>query len=345
MNDETLSTAGYRNRRTERTAREQYRNERRAIFRARRQQIVETMKDADWKNKSNHELAAEFGLQPQQVLSLRNKLRAPLYNYMAVRKRELLKRFENVDWNLQDTQIAKQINSSNSDVRRWRIALGKPPSPNIWKRTVARLVLKYKDLDWENNRDIDLSIQLGLSRERVRQIRIALKRPCCKFAGCHKKMIQFRQIFADHIESKTPVPWEDFQAIFPNSGKEIYDRWSRSAGLEPVRRENRGPKAKYYWQHLDWRLPNIFLSRIWNIPRSHIGAKRYEFHLGEPAWHPASIMPPEMVPVIEAQKALAANPPDKPMGMQKLWRNNRIKLADAAGNQGEGSQVRENLQH
>lgn len=316
------------------------------LFRSERsKQLYYILSRADWANNSDYTLSKRYKIAPGVINKWRHWLRAPKFNVK--KSRHAL--YSQVDWTKQNCVIARELNSNPSTVALWRRKLKKPASPHVWQRTVPLAIQKYSDLDWQNTRDIDLARQVGLTRERMRQLRITLNKPECIFRHCSKPMIQFRKVFADYIKEKKEIPWPQFEALFPNTSRDRFKRWCHAAGIHVQRSENTGSKPKYHWQFLDFRIPNNILSRIWKIHSQSIAQKRYEFDLGEPAWHALSEPPPQAKEWIEQQTLLAANPPEKPMGMtravKRLRGNDGVKLTDAPGHQSERAQVGENLQN
>lgn len=95
---------------------------------------------------------------------------------------------DTVDWTMQDTALDRLHSATKGTFRRLRQALGKPPSPRQWGHpTSPALRAKWQSWDWalQNSRLGEIH---GLSRERVRQIRVLLGKPRSPLHRQHTKV-------------------------------------------------------------------------------------------------------------------------------------------------------------
>ena len=79
------------------------------------------------------------------------------------------------DWSVQDIALAEHLGRAPSAVARWRRLLGKPRAVNYYRHRVGNSTARafYEALDW-TKQDQALARETGLSRERIRQVRLVL---------------------------------------------------------------------------------------------------------------------------------------------------------------------------
>ncbi len=95
------------------------------------------------------------------------------------------------NWEEQDCALALEIGCSRAIVGRWRKKLGATAPLRKWKhsshaKSGHHKLAKYESLDWLKN-DSTLARELGLSRERIRQMRILLAKPRSPDYGRHDR--------------------------------------------------------------------------------------------------------------------------------------------------------------
>ena len=130
----------------------------------------------DW-TQTNQTLALAAGLSVNQVRYQRVKLGLPRATKTA--SHDWLAQ----DWTKQDIEIADDLHCSSTLVGYWRRKLGHPRPPRYHKcrpRLIAqhteRLRQRTAAWDWKRQ-DVELAEDTGLTRERVRQIRMRLGLP------------------------------------------------------------------------------------------------------------------------------------------------------------------------
>jgi N-acyl-D-aspartate/D-glutamate deacylase len=134
-------------------------------------------------------------------------------------------------------------------------------------------------LDWSKS-NAALADEMGLSRERLRQIRqeLGVPRPAHRrhrFAKSAKVM----QWAKDNLEK--------FKGL---SGRELRRKfgiglWRGTALYQFLRPFLRDGRRKHRWELMDFRLPNRDLERIWRLPHSVVGSHRYAKQLSRSRWY------------------------------------------------------------
>lgn len=233
--------------------------------------------------RSNGVIAAELGLSSQKVSVLRRKLGKPKATRWNLA-------FQNADWSKTNEQLAGEIGCASHTVKYWRDSLQKPRSSRQNWNKQKRLVTdeQIKAADWEFKTDVALSREWGISRERVRQIRARGKFPECRLKNWHdRETFQFAEWVERHRDT----------ALKDKSGKEVIDaapdEFKGSMSREGMRKvllrlgfkvtRIRKPR-KYPVDRINFALPNIALSFIWDAPKNVFGSMRYRECRPAPKW-------------------------------------------------------------
>jgi hypothetical protein len=130
----------------------------------------------DW-TQTDKALALATGLTVNQIRYQRTKLAMPKATRTGSRDWAAL------DWNKQDVEIAEQLNCASTLVGYWRRKLQRtrPPRyhkcrPHLLQQRIEQLRERTAAWDW-TRQDVQLAEEIGLTRERVRQIRVRLSIP------------------------------------------------------------------------------------------------------------------------------------------------------------------------
>ncbi len=192
------------------------------------------------------------------------------------------------DLNLQE--IAVELDEVYASVYRWA-DLFKYPFPDL-RRAGRVSVDDWEKVDW-CQRDAEIARALGISRERVRQVRANRgKGPSAHRAQVH----QFSRWIVANKERLNGLPVYEVLKMFGCTlSQQVARRLLRAHGIVP-----HDPASR--WRGVDWRLPNRDLARIWSTSSKYIANIRARLRVGPAEWDAKSSKIGED---IEYQKALA----------------------------------------
>lgn len=191
-----------------------------------------------------------------------------------------------MDWSKNDQQIARMTGVPAASVRHYRRKLGAPCSPGHVNGSHLRKIPEdlIASADWENQRDMDLAEKWGVSRERVRQIRMEREKPACKFHHVNKIQIEMGQWLNDHRKEIEGRPAHDVvrempQLVFITTKLKALKKsgipfdWSKAFRMTRLRSYD-----------MNWSLPNLLLSMIWGERTWTVANYRCRGCLGKPKW-------------------------------------------------------------
>ncbi len=140
---------------------------------------------------------------------------------------------------------------------------------------------RLSSIDW-TQRDVDIAKSLGLSRERVRQIRIGTDAPRSPFQQISKegiRLIEWIEYFRSTLSGR--VTQREFLAF---SGTTLSDNGAaRIAGGYNFKFCSL--KVWYKRLGINLQLPNVDLERIWGLSDNLVGNARYRYGLRGPRWN------------------------------------------------------------
>lgn len=185
-----------------------------------------------------------------------------------------------LDWTQPNCVIADKTGRSSSTICKWRKNLKKPESLLRWahRNTQANWEKQFGHLDFVNNRDVDLARQIGMTRERMRQMRRNMNKPKGRFFGMHGRHIEF--IKALRADKKNHVGYLRCKEKFPWLRWKLYLKLTRLAGLipdnKPPPRLKPGRAAGFSqpFDKMDWRLSNVTLAEIWSVNYAVVASAR-----------------------------------------------------------------------
>ena len=147
----------------------------------------------------------------------------------------------------------------------------------------ARYLAQWRAVDW-TKQDVELAREMGLSRERIRQIRQLLGVPQSPHHGSysayrHRNALAL-QWAAENLDRLEGMSGEEVRRKhgFPRHFQ-VYE-FLRAKGV--LRNGNR--IRKYRWSLMNFELPNGALQRIWKLPRYRATTYRSRKHLPAPKW-------------------------------------------------------------
>src|ERR1051326_1168800 len=178
--------------------------------------------------------------------------------------------WKKADWRMRDCEIADLLGVSQAAVSSRRRAVGAPQSPNRYKHRVRpSLLTTFKGVDWKK-RDSVIASELGVSRQRVEQVRKLVGAPRSPdHNGCQAilRKIEFLEQNAPRLAG---MRWGDVYAILggtanvaPRKGQ-VYHHWKRYLAA-----------PKHPWGLLNFSLPNSVLARIWRISPGAVRIERW----------------------------------------------------------------------
>ena len=136
---------------------------------------------------------------------------------------------------------------------------------------------KWSKMDW-SKQNSELADEMGLSQERIRQIRQQLGAPNPTHPNRWRKTAQALQWAKDNLDK--------FKGL---SGAELEREYGLSRHwqsgplyllLKPFLRE----KRKHPWVQIDFRLPNRDLALIWRLPPNLVSKHRLMKQRQPPTW-------------------------------------------------------------
>jgi hypothetical protein len=165
-------------------------------------------------------------------------------------------------------ELSGRLRQPYHTVYRWAQFFRYPfPDRRSWKPSVV----DWTKADW-TQRDADIARTLGVSRERVRQIRQKNGIP-----RASTSIRRFEKFVAEHAEklAKMTVQQaveESGESLCLSAGRRVL----RLAGITAARRTEH--------RKLDWRLPNRDLAAIWGLSGHYVATLRLRLNVGPAKW-------------------------------------------------------------
>jgi hypothetical protein len=150
------------------------------------------------------------------------------------------------------------------------------------KRQLQRraFLARWSKLDW-SKQDCELAAEMGLSGERLRQIRQQLGAPKPTHPHRRRTTRQALEWAKDNLDKLEGLSWAELQR---KHGLTNY--WRRSplhSFLRPFLR-NGSHARKHPWDSMNFSLPNGDLARMWRLPYSQVASYRSENQRGRSRW-------------------------------------------------------------
>lgn len=268
-------------------------------------------KSLDW-DKSNLELMSELGINSVQVSAGRllyghGKLCNARYRHIPWRK---------LDWTKNNQELAIETGVSIQVVQKIRHRLNHPAVNGVYRnRRESAVPEMLATTDWQWERDADIARRFGVSRERVRQIRLEHRLPECLIRGAQ-----------NDAETLLAQKWicANRNSLDGRIATEVADECPGNLKIERKYDLLRkwGVKLQYYKHPLpaeaglpiNWELPNQLIELIWNRPKAWASLNRYRWNKVSPKYETrfvgleSALKNPDCVKAIEVEieKAKAA---------------------------------------
>ena len=139
---------------------------------------------------------------------------------------------------------------------------------------------KWSKVDW-SKQDCELAAEMGLSGERIRQIRQQLGAPKPTHPHRRRTTRQALEWAKDNLDKLEGLSWAELQR---KHGLTNY--WRRSplhSFLRPFLR-NGSHATKHPWDSMSFSLPNGDLARIWRLQYSQVASHRSDNQRGRSRW-------------------------------------------------------------
>jgi hypothetical protein len=231
----------------------------------------------DW-DKSNSQLVAETGLNYQTICKARREVGHKPIATAAHPKID----WKTVDWSRNNQQLSSELRVPVGTVKFIR-ERNNFQEPIINSEHGNRLITDemIAAVQWNLSRDIDISKQWHVSRERVRQIRQQRGYPVCAINSVEIKAVEFEKWL---LENK--------DLITDKNAHEVADSCPIKLIMHRKRELMRKSTIPFQWERpaagaitgvpINWELPNKLLASIWNIKPHQIANHRCQW--GKP--HP-----------------------------------------------------------
>lgn len=139
---------------------------------------------------------------------------------------------------------------------------------------------KRSQWDWSKT-DSHLAQEKGLSRERIRQIRLEIGARKAAHPHQSRHVRAALQWAKDHLEQLKGLTWRDVAREYghpPEYNSPLYKF------LKPYLRNGRFIR-KHRWDLMNFALPNRELERIWRLPPQMVSAYRRRNQVPRSRWH------------------------------------------------------------
>lgn len=162
---------------------------------------------------------------------------------------------------------------------------------------------RYRDVDWDNYRDHYIAEQVGVSRERARQVRKILGRPC-KYKGVGTRTIALIRWLGENIALSGTLTIEQ---VLSMSGLDVNLGSASKAMRMSGFRKFEYPNARR--RFVNWDLPSSVINRVWDAGENWAAVERRKHNLSAPKWKmtiPAHRRDPKFILALSNER-MAAN--------------------------------------
>jgi hypothetical protein len=236
----------------------------------------------DWDKKSGL-LAVELGVSIGVVCQRRKTM-----GHKAKSVRENTD-WSGVDWTLSNGEIAMRLQVHQTDVRMERLARHIPKCESHAKTVTQAMV---ESADWVQKRDVDLAKEWGVSREYARQLRQMNNKPKSRYHCIKPDAIRaYTWLDAHQSEISGMVAGEvarmiPIRASVASKMRHLRHWCMKNPAGDPFVYPKNHCKVHDDW--VDWRLPNVLLSMIWDMSGSWAAIQRCQRQHGKHTWSPRS---------------------------------------------------------
>lgn len=215
---------------------------------------------------------------------------------------------EKWDWTKSDSAIARENKVNIGSVRMWRVRLNKAAAPRDFNAlptadfipSVSQAKVDWKALDWKKA-DIQIAREIGVTRERVRQVRASLGIPKNQF-----HIVKF-EAFKKQFEGRECLTYEEANSVSPIS-VDTFAIYCSKLGITRIRKTSQHDPR---YDLMNWDIPNVLLKDIWNIKGiNSVAGHRCNHLLKKAAFRVVSVngvprIPAQFQTLVEAEKQKA----------------------------------------
>ena len=251
----------------------------------------------DW-TKPNHILAAEHDTTSSQVALTRRRLGIPkVWKHAHIDT-------NGWDWNIANSELARHHRLAIGVVveLRERAGASNPSHARTARynpRKRPNKMESFKTLDWSMS-DTELASMAGTSSERIRQVRAQLGYP--KQITTEKAY----EAFMKKAAGRTILSRDDFKEMQIPYTTAI--RYCARAGIKVIAFKERGKTCIHPWHLVNWNLPDVVITKVWNLKDTLVGTRRLTSRMGRPLYDGRFKPPPaalEAETAAEREKAAA----------------------------------------
>jgi len=185
---------------------------------------------------------------------------------------EWFKRFSKLKPGLSLQRVSKKLKENYASVYRWA-ELFDYQFPDL-RRNGRVSSAEWDKVDW-TERDADIARELGVSRERVRQVRADRQ------AGPSSHRLTVRKFVGWCKARRKELHGQTVAAVVAKFGgglsQQVARRIMRAARVEP-----HDPGER--WREAEWRLPNRDLAEIWDASPKYVANIRARLQVGHAQW-------------------------------------------------------------
>jgi len=212
---------------------------------------------------------------------------APKSSRRQQQREAYLAKWRAVDWSKQDVELAEEMGVSSWTIAVIRRQIGAPKSPRYYERRSKfkePFRAKWRSWDW-SKQDIELARETGLSRERIRQIRLLLGIPKSPHHGSRpasrRQYALALQWAAENLDRLRGLSAAEVERKY---GHKRHSRVCVFLKTKGVLRDG-NLLRKYRWDLMNFELPNGVLQRIWKLPSYRATTYRSRKCLPAPRWN------------------------------------------------------------
>lgn len=219
----------------------------------------------DW-DKSGVELAAELNIGQATIGVRRRMYGHPKKGTARFRHMD----WASVDWNKGNQQLSGELGIGIHTVAQYRQRCGHPSSAYIARIITPEMI---EAVDWERTRDQTISKLWGVSRERVRQIRLQEQKPRCILKTTDTRTQEMEKWLLDNrsslegklasiVAKQCPIDMDLPRKFRAMKAVDIQFTWMSSK------------RSTASCLNVNWEIPNTLINLIWNKNDNWAGSNR-----------------------------------------------------------------------
>lgn len=215
-------------------------------------------------------LALKFDYQLKRIRKIRNTWE---------------ERFNNLPPNLTQLQLKYRFKQYHiQTIIAWANTFNYKIRSKIRKNNNNYNFHRYKNLDWIKQ-DTELAKECKVTRERIRQVRNALKKSPSPYKWMSKKGILFLQWINNNRQLSNKLTIRELSARVKNDKISITDYSIRKLSRKyKFRIASSILTSQFNIIPVNWNLPNIYIERIWNLSYNSAANYRCEHQLPSSKW-------------------------------------------------------------